>query len=163
MTFHKVQLLAKKFWKLADEVAPDTERSPNLVEPEETLEIGFKPTPDVFQFLKLLQVMATLKNKLSNHRDLDPYVNFYIRLLIQSKAGIFRNAIKDSISRNVFNFDDYEAVRTMFKQYATENDLAGYLDMLSQTVQNAGDKLNKEDASFFTDSLNFIIKELNKL
>lgn len=162
MNFHKVELLAEKFCKLAED-EPDTERNPNTPAPESSLEIGFKPTPDVFQFLRLLQIIATVKNKLATYKDLDPYIKFYIGLLIQSKAGIFRNAIKDSISRNVFNFDDYEAVRTMFKDYVTESNMGPYLERLDQTIRAAVDKVSKEDLEFFKNSLNFIVRELKAL
>lgn len=165
MTFHKIELLADQFCKLAEgDDAPDTERNPSVPVPEETpLEIGFKPTPDVFQFLRLLQVLATVKNKLATYKDLDPYIKFYIGLIIQSKAGVFRNAIKDSISRNVFNFDDYEAVRTMFKDYVVENNMVPYMERLDSTLREAADKLTKADLEFFKTSLNFIARELRSL
>lgn len=164
MNSHKVELLAEKFCKwAAGEEAPDTERNFNLPNPEETLEIGFKPTPDVFEFLRLLQVIATLKNKLANYKDLDPYIKFYIGLLIQSKAGIFRNAIKDSIARNVFNFDDYEAIRTMFREYLLETNMVAYLEKLDSTIRSVSDTLPKEDFEFFKSSLAFIVRELKRI
>jgi len=159
-------LLVSQFLKLAEDSAPDTIRDakpPVMPSAMPEVGIGMQPNQDVHQFLKLLQVIATLKNKLNQHRDLDPYVSFYIGLLIQSKSGILLRAIRDLITRNVFSFDEYESIRNGLKEFNQENDMAGYLDMLLQTISNSEGKLSKEDKSSMANEIEFIIRELKKL